>query len=628
MMSIQRVERIKSSYRLPIYLGVLGGLIYLILSVYFAHTQVSIIDEGAYLLKGYLFATGKYEPFQDYGPYTNHMPLSFLIPGWVQVIFGPGLRTGRYLAIVCGLGMLLGIWRLSTRLANHWWGAIMIWLVALNAPVLRVYSVMTSQVLVSCILVWILVFILRPPRPRWQIYLGVVLAGILLLTRINLSPVLPLVIVYIFWEHGKKAGLWASVIGILVVGFGHVPFWPDILKIWAVWSPIDFPFLQAWKAPAVPAPLWSPEINLMQRITSFLLSLRIHFTVLVGLLMTILMWPRKKSWRSEWQFRSAVFLGFSFLLLYIIHARASLGKNYCVYCLPNYVMFFQLLGLFFVFFSFSSWRTFSVHFKKWLSLPLMFAVSIGVGYSLIFGRQLIATWIGGRLFNFVNLLWHTEIPRFREGSFMPGSGPLWGIFESKFGWTEKGILNISLLIIFLVLSWILMFYVARLFERRLGGLTNVQFSSNAVLMMVFLIIGSIFTIRTGFLTEESDCSWDVIASYEAAGTILAETVEPGSKIYWRGESAVLLLYPEEYEIYPPQINGDYTYFLAGNPDVLVRYGRWNPELSIRWQQDADVLLIEESKGDPDVDFYGETILTPPTHPCDPDSAYSIYVWKR
>lgn len=94
--------RWKTSIGKPWYanlLSLLGGLVYLIQSWMYAKMQTSLLDEGAYLYKGYLFAIGKYWPYQEYGPWTNHMPLSFLIPGYVQTVFGPGLRTGRYLAV-------------------------------------------------------------------------------------------------------------------------------------------------------------------------------------------------------------------------------------------------------------------------------------------------------------------------------------------------------------------------------------------------------------------------------------------------------------------------------------------------------------------------------------------------
>ena len=41
---------------------ILGGMVYLVQSWVYAHTQFSLLDEGAYLYKGYLFATGKYHP--------------------------------------------------------------------------------------------------------------------------------------------------------------------------------------------------------------------------------------------------------------------------------------------------------------------------------------------------------------------------------------------------------------------------------------------------------------------------------------------------------------------------------------------------------------------------------------
>jgi hypothetical protein len=126
-------------------LALIGGSAYFIQSWIYAHTQESILDEGAYLVKGYLFATGKYRPFQDYGPLTNHMPLSFLIPGWIQVLFQPGLRTGRYFSVILGVLMLAGIWIVSCRLGNEWWAALLIWLIVINEPLIRTYSIFASS---------------------------------------------------------------------------------------------------------------------------------------------------------------------------------------------------------------------------------------------------------------------------------------------------------------------------------------------------------------------------------------------------------------------------------------------------------------------------------------------------
>ena len=46
----------------------IGGVVYLLQSWIYAHTQSSSLDEGAYLLKGYLFATGNITPFKITAP--------------------------------------------------------------------------------------------------------------------------------------------------------------------------------------------------------------------------------------------------------------------------------------------------------------------------------------------------------------------------------------------------------------------------------------------------------------------------------------------------------------------------------------------------------------------------------
>src|SRR5512136_1033496 len=98
--------------------ALLGMAVYLVFSIHFANTQRSTIDEGLYLYKGYLFAKGIYHPFQDYGPRAEYSPLSYLIQGYIQLWFGPGLRTGRIFAIIVGILALLGLWAAARRLAG------------------------------------------------------------------------------------------------------------------------------------------------------------------------------------------------------------------------------------------------------------------------------------------------------------------------------------------------------------------------------------------------------------------------------------------------------------------------------------------------------------------------------
>jgi hypothetical protein len=102
------------------------------------------------------------------------------------------------------------------------------------------------------------------------------------------------------------------------------------------------------------------------------------------------------------------------------------------------------------------------------------------------------------------------------------------------------------------------------------------------------------TVLLGGGYNTYDCSGDVIRGYELAGEHLAQLIPPGSHVYWRGgNSAVPLLYVPGIEIYPAQINGDYSLRKGGDPDALVRYGFWSEELARQWAAEADFILIEE-----------------------------------
>ena len=137
-----------------------------------SHGQASVLDEGLYLYKGFLYASGRYWPFQDFGPWTNHMPLAFLIPGWIQRAVEPGLRTGRLYALALSALFLLAVWILGRRVGGRWWGAGALFMLAANPFLIKIYSQAISQVLVAGMLAWALVFTLGPGRPRWQLLVG------------------------------------------------------------------------------------------------------------------------------------------------------------------------------------------------------------------------------------------------------------------------------------------------------------------------------------------------------------------------------------------------------------------------------------------------------------------------
>ena len=134
---IKRIRQFSASVKAAILLAFAGVILYSVLSVGYAFTQRSTIDEGLYQYKGYLFASGTYQPFQDYGPRTQYAPFSYLIPGAVQLVFGPSLLTGRLFGVITGILALVGLWLVACRLGGYWWGAAAVWATALNPGVIR-----------------------------------------------------------------------------------------------------------------------------------------------------------------------------------------------------------------------------------------------------------------------------------------------------------------------------------------------------------------------------------------------------------------------------------------------------------------------------------------------------------
>ncbi|MFN8426981.1 MAG: glycosyltransferase family 39 protein [Anaerolineales bacterium] len=214
-----------SKRKLPLIeiVTLLGALLYVARSLYFAHSSLSIGDEGAYLFKGLVFARGEFSPFEDYGYWTNKAPLAFLIPGYIQYWFGAGLREARYFALAVSFLMLAGVWILANRLGGKNWAVVAMWVFALSDANTSIYSQALSQGLVACMLTWVFVCILGEKRPFWQLIIASLLSVLIVMTRQNMVVFLPLLVLYIFWQHGKKAGAWSlASSAALFILFRHI----------------------------------------------------------------------------------------------------------------------------------------------------------------------------------------------------------------------------------------------------------------------------------------------------------------------------------------------------------------------------------------------------------------------
>jgi hypothetical protein len=573
--------------RLANWIAFLGGCVYFVQSLVYVYTLMSETDEGAYLYQGYLFATGVYHPYQEYGPYVYTTPLSYLILGRIQAWFGPGLRTGRYFALFLGLLMLLGVWIAARRLGGSWWAAAVVWAIALNPAPIKAYSLAETQVLIACMLAWVLALVLGENRPLWQVAASSFLAGLILLTRHNMAPTLPILLVYIFWQHGKKFGLWALLFGLLPVVVLHGIYWPDILAIWAPWLPAKLtPFLDSFRPPQDGSATLKPLSN-ASRFLAFAQGFRFNYVAMVGSLAALLLWPKPSQWKNHTNMRASLFLASLFFTLLVLHGWASLFNNFCVFCFSPYSEYFTVAALLLVVSSYEAWlkQIFS-KVRQLIILLVFLLLPTGLGYSISGDPD--AWWINIR------------IPRFREffttWHFLPGNVELWRVLANKFGldydtsrWLVPSIAGLGLGFVLLATC----FVIWRVYTRK-KGYTLLPFS-----LIVLLVAGTILapTQVLGGGYRQYDCHSCTIQAYEQTGHYLAGIIPPGSKVYWDGEGATapVLIYIPGIKLLLGQIYGFWSFSLDKDVDRVLKYGLWNEAIANQWRNEADFILVEANR---------------------------------
>jgi hypothetical protein len=95
-------------------------------------------------------------------------------------------------------------------------------------------------------------------------------------------------------------------------------------------------------------------------------------------------------------------------------------------------------------------------------------------------------------------------------------------------------------------------------------------------------------------TAARDCASDVILDNERIGEHLRSIIPQGSLVYWYGGLSVApLLYLPGVNIFPPQINGGYSFISNGNTQELHKFGYWNEEMDAEWKSTADFFIIED-----------------------------------
>ena len=593
-------------------------IIFLVQAFTFAHRLPSRVDEGSFLTKGYFFVSGRFQPFEDYGPWTNNMPLAYFLPGIAQAAFGPGLLAGRYFAIFAALLTLIGTWVVSKRFAGKWWALLPIGAFSLSPAWVATNVFAVSQVLVACQVAWLLVFLLGDERSDWQIAMAAILSASVTLTRQNIIFMMIFVVLYVWWQYGFKKAL-------LAFGFAAVPFilvhalyYPKIMHLWYTWLPgtvkklFGIGYIQGGGKQ-----VWRPDGSLIDRISSFFLTMRYYFIPLFGSVITLPMLFKRTNWRSKAQYKMMISISALFVVLFLMHAWASLSKNYCIFCFSNYVDFFlPLAGLM-------------------TALTMQAIFTDHKKLRLIVHLALLLVVVPGLFFASANTVGRTflalPVPRVKNGALAGGTTMLWEIFRNRFGVTYDQMLLIippvfGLGLVILLFAVIVISY--RIQKERKDGFTRYFLS-------VFLAT-SLFLSPTNLLggyDDQNACNGNALAAYENAGRQLNESIPDDASIFWGSGSVVTpLVYIADKGIQPLQLNGIYNKRVEGERDELEMDGYFNQESVRDWRENADYILVQRANmlefwdAYLTPDLFDEVGVTVPIDPCDPNS--SIKIFKR
>jgi hypothetical protein len=274
-----------------------------------------------------------------------------------------------------------------------------------------------------------------------------------------------------------------------------------------------------------------------------------------------------------------VFLHVLFWGLLYMHATASIGMEYCVYCLTPYTAFFNVAGILLLVASIKSWN-------RNPSLPIQLI--------LIFFILVLFTGMGFSAFEDIgNSLLNLPAPRMRDMRILPGFVTWSEILSNKFNFSH----NIAMRYASATFG-----FLAGVFMLGVSWLVSNLVQRNARLNFTFLFVSIAFVSVIVFSpllhgnAGKKDCTSDVILANEQIGGYLKNIIPPGSLVYWDGGlSMAPILYLPEVNIFPPQINNGYSFISKGDTAELFKFGFWNEEMNAEWKATADFFIIEDRR---------------------------------
>jgi hypothetical protein len=258
----------------------------------------------------------------------------------------------------------------------------------------------------------------------------------------------------------------------------------------------------------------------------------------------------------------------------------------------------------------AAWNHNPVRFVKILAVFLVLVLSAGMGYSLF-------EHVGDGLL-------YLPMPRIRSGQFLPGTVALVDLLRYGFSLELFQIKRVISSTLGLLLGLGVLLLAFLVWKRKK--------TDRFVLVLInsYLVAGLALSPLLHLGGNQVDCKRDIILANEGIGAHLAGIIPPDSLVYWDGgNSFTPMVYVPHARIFPPQINGGYTYRIGGDPDTLYRFSHWNNELASEWRDSADIFIIESKRFSTWRDFltpqeFQELEAPADTPSCDAGSALRIF----
>jgi hypothetical protein len=418
----------------------------------------------------------------------------------------------------------------------------------------------------------------------WQVALGAFLAAVLIFVRENMAPVLPLIVLYIFWQHGKKAGWTAAAVGLAAMVAGHAVYWPGILRIWAGWLPASLtPFLDAFRIPAAvnfEIPFASHQ-GIEAILLNFWLAIRLHPVAFLAAFTAWLLWPKRGKWDPA-AYRSAVLLSGLFIVLWLEHAYVAFSESTCVDCILLYVGYFDFLGIIILAAAFPFLERRLSPLRSALVSIFVLLASICIAYSGYSDTGYPLTRI--------------LLPRFLTELVLPGPTDIRRLLAYYHGFTglQQRILLPSLAGLLFGLGLLLAAGIVAARRRKTRLPVRASFGTVVLFLMLAAAVLLSPTVVLGGGNDFFACGRGTVQTYADAAAQIQGIIGTDATVYWEGRSDAIFLYLPGVHVYPPQLNHLHSFYVDGNPDELLKTGLWNIELGRQWIRDADFVLIEAS----------------------------------